>query len=32
MNRIKDKKHKILSRNVDEAFEKLQHSFMKKTL
>jgi hypothetical protein len=32
MNRNKDKNYKILSINAEKAFDKIQHSFMIRTL
>ena len=31
-NKIKDKNHMIISINEDKAFDKIQHTFMIKTL
>jgi poly-beta-hydroxyalkanoate depolymerase len=32
INRSKDKKHKIISRDEEKAFDKIQHPFMRKAL
>lgn len=32
INRIKDKSHMLISTDTDEAFDKIQHPFMIKTL
>ena len=32
INKLKDKNHMIISRDADKTFDKIQHSFMIKTL
>ena len=32
INKLKDKNHRIISRDAEKAFDKIQHPFMIKTL
>ena len=32
INKMKDKNHIIISKDAEKAFDKIQHSFMRKTL